>query len=153
MLSDYRYEIQRVRGCDNIWIDLVSRWLPTSKRQPVTVKILVATEKRFRSSAPSSAEHGDAELIFVEGNVGIPTHAKELIAPMLVIAYCGLHLHRAVDVMMHQLRQKNSIKGMGELGNDFVATYLLCKHVKGNQLIQRPWSKHRKPRARNEVAF
>ncbi|TDH72213.1 hypothetical protein CCR75_004284 [Bremia lactucae] len=31
ILFDYRYEILHVRGCDDIWADLVSRWLPLSK--------------------------------------------------------------------------------------------------------------------------
>lgn len=35
--------------------------------------------------------------------------------------------------------------------HDFVAACLLCKQVKGGLIIQRPWSEHREPAARNEV--
>ncbi|GMF43907.1 unnamed protein product [Phytophthora fragariaefolia] len=53
--------------------------------------------------------------------------------------------------MQRQLQQHYHIKSLYNIVRDFVAKCLLCKHVKGSRLIQRPLSDQREPAARNKV--
>ncbi|KAJ0391006.1 hypothetical protein P43SY_011949 [Pythium insidiosum] len=180
MLSEYRYQIEHVKGTDNVWADLVSRWLTPSASTTVTVKAVrtraastlsrlrpllddafvwptadhaLAAQQRFaRSAPPTAAATADSGgLLLVEGRVWIPTQAKDLITRILITAHCGVNAHRGADTMMTQLREKYHIKKLREIVKTFVASCLLCKHVKGGLVIQRPWSEPRAPAARNET--
>ncbi|KAJ0390850.1 hypothetical protein P43SY_011782 [Pythium insidiosum] len=79
-------------------------------------------------------------------------HVKgTLLTRILIVSHCGVNAHRGPDVMLAQLQGKFEIKSLATLVKTFVATWLLCKHVKGGIIIQRPWSEQRDPAARNEV--
>ncbi|KAE8969903.1 hypothetical protein PR003_g28562, partial [Phytophthora rubi] len=177
MLSDYRYEIEHVKGEDNIWAGIVSRWVhsvPTESSVKTvrtrassavsrlrllcdddfvwpTADHVMAAQQRFRRRAPIAAVPSSDGLLLVEGRVWLPTEAKDLMQRVLVVAHCGLCAHRGADVMQRQIQQHFHVKSLGKLVQDFVAACLLCKHVKGGLIIQRPWSEHREPAARNEV--
>jgi transposase InsO family protein len=179
MLSDYRYEIEHVKGSDNVWADLVSRWLVPRTDSPAAAKAIRtrasstlsrlrplmdpafvwprpddvrAAQRRYRSSAPPHTVEADSGLLLVEGKMWIPTQAKELLARICVVAHGGLSGHRGADVMNRQLQRHYHVKTMATLVKKFVAECLLCKHVKGSQIIQRPWSEQqREPAARTEV--
>ncbi|GMF18154.1 unnamed protein product [Phytophthora lilii] len=178
MLSEYRYEIEHVKGSNNILADLVSRWLPPSNSPPVAAKavrtrvsssvsrlrplldaafawpsmdVVLAAQQRFRRAAPATAVVSGGGLLLVEGKVWIPTQAKELLTRILVVAHCGLNAHRGANVMERQRRQNYAIKSLAKLVNEFVTNCLLCKHIKGCTIIQRPWGEHREPAANNEV--
>lgn len=136
LLQDYRYHIEHVRGIDNDWADLVSRWLmpptpPTgvvnrtraaisiSRLRPLQDEAFVwpivahvrDARQRFRRSASAGAveseQHG---LIMVERKVWIPTNAKELITRILVVTHYGLNAHRDADTMLVQLSEKYHLK-------------------------------------------
>ncbi|KAJ0408407.1 hypothetical protein ATCC90586_009182 [Pythium insidiosum] len=55
------------------------------------------------------------------------------------------------DLMIMQLRDKYDISSLAATVKEFVPNYLLCKHVKGGLIIQRPWSETRDSAGRNEV--
>ncbi|KAK1930423.1 Enzymatic polyprotein [Phytophthora citrophthora] len=145
MLSDYRYEIEHVKGSDNVWADLVSRWIVPARTPHVTVKgvrtrgsrevsrlrplhdetfvwpslaHVEESQRRYHRFAPSSATEStvsETMLLLVEGKVWIPTQAKDLITRILVVAHCGLNTHRGADVMLRQLQAQYWIKSMRKL--------------------------------------
>ncbi|GMF12467.1 unnamed protein product [Phytophthora lilii] len=72
MLSEYRYEIEHVKGSDNILADLVSRWLPPSNSQPVAAKAV-----RTRISSSVSRLRPLLDTAFAWPREGVDTHAGE----------------------------------------------------------------------------
>ncbi|KAJ0392214.1 hypothetical protein P43SY_008832 [Pythium insidiosum] len=177
-LTDYRYEIEHVKGTDNVWADLVSRWLHGAVPDAVTAKAVRTrstpalsrlrplqdelfnwptttsvrdAQQRYKRHAPEEAVATEEGVLAVEGRVWVPAQAKELLTRILIVSQCGVNAHRGADVMLVQLQSKFEIKSLATLVKTFVATCLLCKHVKGGIIIQRPWSEQRDPAARNEV--
>ncbi|KAG6621864.1 Retrotransposon protein, Ty3-gypsy subclass [Phytophthora cinnamomi] len=59
--------------------------------------------------------------------------------------------HRGEQVMIAHLQDKYGIERLQSHVKNFVSKCLLCKHLKGGKLIQRPWSQPRSVPMRNEV--
>jgi hypothetical protein len=75
----------------------------------------------------------------VDGKLWIPSQAKELLQRILIVAHCGIQLHRGEQVMINQLQRNYSIDNVTKIVKGFIRSCLLCRHVKGGKLIQRPW--------------
>jgi hypothetical protein len=58
----------------------------------------------------------------------------------MVVAHCGLQGHRGEHVMLEVLKQHFELVRMRAAVSHFVRGCLLCKHVKGGEIIQREWN-------------
>ncbi|KAJ0405363.1 hypothetical protein P43SY_000242 [Pythium insidiosum] len=91
------------------------------------------------------------DVVIINGKVWTPAQDKELVKRVLITAHCGIEGHRGADVMAVQLREHYHIAGLDNLSRRFVKDCLLCKPVKGRNLIQRPRGEHTTATHRNEV--
>ncbi|KAE8881630.1 hypothetical protein PF005_g26671 [Phytophthora fragariae] len=177
-LAGSRYTIEHVNGEDNHWADLVSRWpvrenietlvkvkavRTRSHREPSPLRPLqdeafewpsleaVATAQSHHNRArPSGADERDG-LVYVDEKLWIPRQEKDLLLRILVVAHCGIQRHRGIDAMTTQLEKRFAIESLSAVISRFVNGCLLCKHIKGGKLIQRPWSETETATKRNEV--
>jgi transposase InsO family protein len=171
-----RYVIEHIAGEDNVWADIVSRWGQQAPIPNATIKRVTTRGAIERSVLrpmhddefvwPSLGEirgaqeqhSGDAPLgdrerdgvLRVDGRPWIPARAHELLQRLLVISHCGAQGHRGEDVMVEALQRRFTIPAVRQQVQRFVRACLLCKHVKGGQLVQRQWQDHDMATKRNE---
>ncbi|KAE8908713.1 hypothetical protein PF001_g4709 [Phytophthora fragariae] len=178
-LIGYSYDIEHINGTDNHWADMVSRWL-CRQEEPAFVRVKAVRTRSSRGSGSSLRPLQDEEfawpsvdevlrvqqrhvskltatheqingIIYVEGKLWIPKQERDLLARILVVAHCGIQAHRGEQVMIAHLQDKYAIERLQSHVKNFVSKCLLCKHLKGGKLIQRPWSEPRSVPMRNEV--
>ncbi|OWZ11485.1 hypothetical protein PHMEG_00015487 [Phytophthora megakarya] len=82
--------------------------------------------------------HGDAPGSAVATDDGF-----EVLKRLFVVAHCGIQGHRGVNVMVELLDRRFVLLNARQI-------CLLCKHVKGGQVIQRIWTMDRPVAKRNE---
>ncbi|POM77453.1 Hypothetical protein PHPALM_5163 [Phytophthora palmivora] len=58
----------------------------------------------------------------------------------MIIALCGRHRLRGMNVMENHIRRVFVIDGLSGIVRDFCKKFLLCLHVKGGLVIPRPFS-------------
>ncbi|OWZ14282.1 LOW QUALITY PROTEIN: hypothetical protein PHMEG_00012264 [Phytophthora megakarya] len=174
-----RYVIQHIAGEPNLWADIISRWgqpaipdasEPLAVRRMTTRYAQTLLELRPLQSDqfawPTRAEiirvqqqyHGDApdsvvvtdDGIEVGGKLWLPSEAKQLLKRLFVVAHCGIQGHRGVNVMVELLGRRFVLLNTRKMVTRFVNQCLLCKHVKGGQVIQRNWTVDRPVAKRNE---
>jgi hypothetical protein len=178
-LVGLKYDIEHIAGSDNVWADLISRWLPTTTDANEHVAKAVLTRSRGNESVlrplqadafewPSrdrvveaqnrhidslAVDHWRDEdgVVYANEKVWIPTEAKDLMASVLITAHCGIQGHRGAHVMVEQLKRNYQIANLDRVVRQFVGKCLLCKHVKGSKLVQRPWGEHTNAARRNEA--
>ncbi|KAF1328445.1 hypothetical protein FI667_g6871, partial [Globisporangium splendens] len=177
-LTGYNYSIVHIPGENNVWADIVSRWGRTPENQSSVKKILhVQTRRAVQASTLRPLEDGefvwpslaDIEasqrrhvktlarthaikdgVIFVVEKPWIPSADNDLLARLLVVAHCGMQGHRGEHAMVNALRRFD-ITNVAVVVKEFVRACLLCKHVKGSLVIQRPWGPTLVCKIRNEV--
>ncbi|OWY97616.1 hypothetical protein PHMEG_00031810, partial [Phytophthora megakarya] len=177
-LTGYNYEIEHIVGSDNVWADLVSRWGPYHSSGVTTVvkRVRTRSEQAISTLRPLEDEGfvwpsrdevieqqkrwcgsnlelvaADDGALCADGKLWIPSQAKQLIQRLLLIAHCGIQAHRGEQVMITHLRKHFAIDNVAKWVKQFLRLCLLCKHVKGGKLIQRPWSDPAEVGDRNEV--
>lgn len=70
----------------------------------------------------------------------------------MVIAHCGTMGHRGgVKIMIIHLQEHFCIEKLVRKARDFCAHCLLCCHVKGGNIIPRPWAETYRAKERNEA--
>ncbi|GMF57034.1 unnamed protein product [Phytophthora fragariaefolia] len=70
----------------------------------------------------------------------IPSQCNDLRQRLMVIAHCGAQGHRGRAAMMEQLQRQFHMDHLRSKVDRFLASCLLCMHVKGGKIVQRPWS-------------
>ncbi|OWZ15800.1 hypothetical protein PHMEG_00010493 [Phytophthora megakarya] len=178
-LTGYNYDIEHVNGADNHWADMVSRWL-CRPEDPALIRVKAVRTRSSTSSGsvlrplqedgfvwPSvgdvqSVQHKHViklteeyeevnGLVYIEGKLWIPKQERELLTRILIVAHCGIQAHRGEQVMLNHLQNKYAIDRLHYHVKTFVSKCLLCKHLKGGKLIQRPWTETTRVTKRNEV--
>ncbi|POM77486.1 hypothetical protein PHPALM_5120 [Phytophthora palmivora] len=178
-LTGYNYDIEHVNGADNHWADMVSRWLCRPEETALIRAKAVRTRGTSSSRSvlrplqedgfvwPSvnevrrvqrkhlsklTEEHTEVDgLIYIGDKLWIPKQERGLLTRILIIAHCGIQAHRGEQVMLNHLQEKYAIDRLHYQVKSFVGKCLLCKHLKGGMLIQRPWAEPRAVAGRNEV--
>ncbi|KAJ8564187.1 hypothetical protein ON010_g7157 [Phytophthora cinnamomi] len=177
-LTGYIYTIEHIPGANSLWADIVSRWWHVRDGSQSVKKInFVRTRSAHEISQlrpledsafdwPSNESLADAQqrhvrsappdhtvvddLVCVDGKPWIPAAAKRLLARILVVAHAGSQGHRGEQAMLNAMR-RFALDEVTGIIKRFVRTCLLCKHVKGPHVIQRPWGPTLKCSRRNEV--
>jgi transposase InsO family protein len=171
-----RYSIEHIRGEDNVWADIVSRWgqptpaecasvkRVTTRSAPVLSELRPLQDENFvwpvaadiaraqeehRAVAPEGAVEIEG-LLRVDGKVWLPAEARELVQRVFIVAHCGLQGHRGEQVMVAAIQAKFEMARLRPAVGRFIRACLLCKHVKGGKLIQREWDPAAVATRRNE---
>ncbi|KAE9065928.1 hypothetical protein PF010_g28013 [Phytophthora fragariae] len=79
----------------------------------------------------------------------IPSQCNDLRQRLMVIAHCGAQGHRGRAAMMEQLQRQFHVDHLRSKVDKFLASCLLCMHVKGGKIVQRPWSESFRCHERN----
>ncbi|OWZ08102.1 hypothetical protein PHMEG_00019407 [Phytophthora megakarya] len=101
----------------------------------------IAELKTIQESTPPPAvavpdEHG---LYKLDGRIWVPPRATALIQRLCIIAHCGQQGHRGQAAMTTHLNRIFEIENLSATANKFVASCLMCCHVKGGRVVKRPW--------------
>ncbi|GMF51787.1 unnamed protein product [Phytophthora fragariaefolia] len=70
----------------------------------------------------------------------IPSQCNDLSQRLMVIAHCGAQGHHGRAAMMEQLQCQLHVDHLRSKVDRFLASCLLCMHIKGGKIVQRPWS-------------
>ncbi|CAI5746325.1 unnamed protein product [Peronospora destructor] len=175
-LVPYRYEIEHLSDERNVFADIVSRWI--APPQPVnatayamrlrselqlsplcplqtpgfvypSVKEIVTHQQR--SSSRPGPLPADGSPILVEGKVWLPPDADHLIMRVFIVAHCAVREHRGVHVMVNIIKREFMVDNLQRRVQAFVKKCLLCRHVKGQLIVQRDWSTADVATKRNET--
>jgi transposase InsO family protein len=162
VLQMFRYQIEYIKGEENVWGDLLSRWgSKTMDQQQVAVSRKVM---RLVSTAPLKEEDfewpsleeiaqvqgKDKEpteelvrdsvskcLVTKSGKIWIPNEAVELKQRLCVIAHAGLAGHRGINTTVKVLQSVFAWKGMQGEVSAFINSCLHCLVVDGKR-VPRP---------------
>ncbi|KAE9009233.1 hypothetical protein PR001_g16486 [Phytophthora rubi] len=153
-ISGLPYTIEHIAGIDNVWADLVSRWgqqpAPEATQVSARADEVLRQQTQFKNSLKTSEFTLHDGCILIEGRMWIPSQATELIKRLMVIAHCGSQGHRGEQPMTTLLRDRFHVEYLGRRVEEFIRKRLLCKHVKGGMLVQRPWGPTYEAKERNE---
>lgn len=178
-LCEYRYIIQHIEGPKNVWADMISRWggshisterLTTRQRptapsstttailRPLDVERFVwpsiieltAIQQSATTSPPSTVRTGNG-LLSIDGKIWVPAEANDFIQRLCVISHCGIQGHRGQTAMTTTLASVFHIVNLKTVVECFLKKCLLCNHVKGGRMVQRPWSETIECNERNGV--
>jgi hypothetical protein len=75
----------------------------------------------------------------INDKVWIPKNANELQLRLYIIAHCGPQGHRGNVVMKEHLSRMFHIENLDKKVDLFLKECLICKHVKGGDIIPHPW--------------
>ncbi|GMF16577.1 unnamed protein product [Phytophthora fragariaefolia] len=145
-LTGLTYQIEHIDGTANVWADLLSRW-----RAPSEEVVGEEHQAKYRNAAPPAANRGKNGNIVVEDRIWIPSAATELLQRIMVVAHCGSQGHRGLDPMVTTIKETFEVDSLGQCCRRFLKRRLLCKHVKGGNIIPRPWGPTYNPTLRNEL--
>ncbi|OWZ08216.1 hypothetical protein PHMEG_00019275 [Phytophthora megakarya] len=107
---------------------------------------IIEEQCRHQDIAPAAADG----RVRIDGKLWVPREACDLLKRILVVAHCGPQGHRGGDVMLKALNERFAVSNSKALVTRFLRDCLLCKHVKGGKLIQRPWGPTTTATRRNE---
>ncbi|GMF23366.1 unnamed protein product [Phytophthora lilii] len=173
-LNEYQYEIEHTSGEQNVWTDMFSTWAgqelttartasmkrwsheQTSKLRPLvdlewpTISHIAAAQSG--KVAPLSHTLDDRG-VYVDSfkRPWIPSTAEELLQRIMIVAHCGSQGRRGVNAMIQELEGFFDISNVQVKARAFCASCLLCCHVKGGNIIPRPYGELYRSSDRNEA--
>lgn len=93
------------------------------------------------AEARPSQVTGDMENEWLlDGKLWIPKSCESLIPRLIVVAHCGPQGHRGREATVESLNHFVYVDHLRARVDRFLASCLLCHHVKGGKLIPWPWS-------------
>lgn len=107
-----------------------------------TLQEIVQTQQQYRHTVPSNflTENNSDKGWYHNGKLWIPKKDKSLLQRLMIVAHCGAQGHRGRATMMEQLQRHFYVERIRVHVDKFLAACLLCHHVKGGKVVQRPWS-------------
>ena len=99
-----------------------------------SVKVVVTHQQR--SSSRFGALPADGSPILVEGKVWQPPDADHLSMSVFIVAHCGVRGHRGVHAMVSIIKREFMVESLQRKVQPFVKKCLLCRHVKGQLIVQ-----------------
>jgi RNase H-like domain found in reverse transcriptase/Integrase zinc binding domain/Integrase core domain len=166
-LSQYRYEIEHVRGKDNIWADILTRWAaPAQPRARISGVFCVPVPSSSADSFtwPSSEEIRSAQIAALSsrpvsdppaadgytfqftnglycvrpGVVWVPATAVDLQLRLAIVAHTGMGGHRGVQATTDAIAKVFAWKTLATDIRDFCNTCLVCCATLGGNRVPRP---------------
>ncbi|KAE8897356.1 hypothetical protein PF003_g18627 [Phytophthora fragariae] len=113
---------------------------------------IAAAQRKFGDKAElSRLEEGDDGVRRTDSRLWIPAEATNLIRRLCIIAHCGPQGHRGRDAMLAHLGRIFYVPHLRQCVDRFLASCLLCHHVKGGKVVPRPWSETYRCNERNQA--
>ena len=109
----------------------------------------IQTAQKQHSAPTEAIDNGDG-ILRIQDKLWIPDD-KDLVQRLMIVAHCGSNGHRGVHVMQNHLKKLFWIDHLQQRAKNFCQQCLLCLHVKGGDVIPRPWSTTFKSNQRNHA--
>ncbi|KAF0697429.1 Aste57867_11909 [Aphanomyces stellatus] len=97
---------------------------------------------------PRTVTQDDAGVLHMRGKIWIPDKAHELLTRIIIVAHCGSLGHRGQRAMLHLIRRHFITTDLETKSSAFLKSCLLCPHIRGGKIVQRPqgdtWSAERR---------
>lgn len=156
-LSIYSYTCYHIKGEENVWADLLTRWsvpqmtirrlvhipeLPTPCTEefewPTPSKIAEVQAEHTSSRTDELTQHEDL-WTFPDGRIWIPEDASDLQLRLCIIAHCGPAGHRGRKATEQALRSKFKWSTLTEDVQAFVRACIHCLSTVGGEKVPRPF--------------
>lgn len=161
-LSRFFYKIEHVKGDENVFADILTRWLKGYRDEPQPLRtissILLLTQQivptpkdllwpdmqafleaqRASDSAPRMSGLDEDGLVRVDGRIWIPTDSTELIFKILVISHCGAMGHCGRDATESIVRENFDWGSITKDVHEFVQGCIHCIASRAGEKIPRP---------------
>jgi len=163
VLSTFNYTIEHIRGCDNVFADILTRWTRgyrnTNMEKKMLASILLLESKQLVPSAdsikwptlevirkaqegidkPTNIVHDSTENIWKKGNaIWIPDSCHELQLKIIVSGHCGEIGHRGIDATLSVIRESFYWSTMYQDVSQLVKTCYHCLVSRSGGVIPRP---------------
>lgn len=155
-LSAYNYTCVHIPGEENVWADLLSRWVPTGTvRRLVSVPVLPSSsspefewpsigdisviQEQFKAERPEHLTNCEGLYKNPSGAVWIPDSAADLQLRLCIIAHTGPSGHRGSKTTESTLRKKFFWATMTTDVRIFVRSCIHCLSTTGGEKVPRPF--------------
>ena len=156
-LSIYNYICYHIKGEDNVWADLLTRWSTgkTTIRRLVHIPELCSScsedfdwptltnvadvQKKVLSSKPEGLTKTEGLWTFNASTVWIPNDASDLQLRLCIIAHTGTSGHRGLQATEKSLRSKFKWDSLTADVRAFVRACIHCISTTGGERIPRPF--------------
>ncbi|KAH9110622.1 hypothetical protein LEN26_013685 [Aphanomyces euteiches] len=91
-----------------------------------------------RHTAPRTAILHEDGMLYLRDRIWIPDEAYDLLTRLLIIAHRGSMGHRGHHAMAHNLRRIFYTDDLDGKIATFLKSCLLCPHIRGGKIVQRP---------------
>ncbi|KAE9127003.1 hypothetical protein PF007_g5779 [Phytophthora fragariae] len=116
-----------------------------------TLSEIQAAQQKHARAAPATAKRDNNGTILVGEKLWVPEMKTALLQRILIVAHCGAQGHRGIEPMMTTLGEVFEIANIAQVCRRSLSRCLLCKHVKGGNIIPRPWGPTYDATERNEL--
>lgn len=155
-MSSYNYVCIHIRGPDNIWADLITRWcIPLTIRRLVHIPPLPTAFSDFSWPSAESISSSQAtyattrprEAVLIDGlwrvsspgPIWIPDDADDLQLRLIVIAHSGASGHRGRSTTYQALSSEFFWSTLNDDVALFVKTCIHCISTTGGETVPRPF--------------
>lgn len=156
-LSIYRYTCYHMKGEENVWADLLTRWSAarTTVRRLVripelsssclddfewpTPSVLASAQEEHKASRPADLNLQDGLWTFKDNTIWIPDAASDLQLRLCIIAHTGPAGHRGCTATESVIRSKFTWSTVSADVRSFVRAYIHCLSTLGGEKIPRPF--------------
>lgn len=105
-----------------------------------TVEELQAAQQRHIVDRPQGLTRSRVGLLCSDDRIWIPSNEESLVQRLLVIGHCGAQGHRGRDALVNIVNRRFLIRNISAMVKTFLASCLMCQHVKGGKIVMRPWA-------------
>ncbi|KAJ0400435.1 hypothetical protein ATCC90586_006519 [Pythium insidiosum] len=114
-----------------------------------TVAEIKAAQQQHDQEKPKQTELDPNGLLTIRGCIWVPESDRGLVQRLLVVAHCGAQGHRGREALLTTIKLRFFVRGLRPMVDDFLASCLLCQHVKGGKVVIRPWAETFRSKERN----
>ena len=155
-LSIYNYVCFHIKGSDNVWADLISRWMPkaTLRRLIFIPPLLSSQDANFKWPKHSEITSAQNEYISTKPEnvkligdayrdqkqrLWLPDDANDLQLRVCIIAHTGPSGHRGYNTTVHNIEKEFIWSTVREDVDKFLKACIHCISTKGGRREPRPF--------------
>ncbi|POM79226.1 Hypothetical protein PHPALM_3157 [Phytophthora palmivora] len=105
-----------------------------------TVEELQAAQQRHIVDRPKGLTQIRVGLLCSDDRIWIPSNEESLVQRLLVISHCEAQGHRGRDALINIVNRRFLIRNISVMVKTFLASCLMCQHVKGGKIVMIPWT-------------
>ncbi|OWZ13662.1 hypothetical protein PHMEG_00012973 [Phytophthora megakarya] len=115
-----------------------------------TLTEIQAAQRKHAGLAPSSAQRNTEGTPIVAERMWVPEAEVAPLQRILIAAHSGRQGHRGIEPMVTTVTELFEVANLANVCRHFLSKCLLCKHVKGCNIIPRPWGPTYDAKERNK---